>query len=1171
MTMKGPQLRTFALAALALLGARFSHAQALDWVGNTSLTAAVPGSPNSTFGGLPRRGGYLSSGQQLTVVAETFPISAGQTVNVVYTTNNWITTTTLPMGFLQNVGNNTRWRVQVPTLSPGTEVQFYIQATSTGGNVRFDNNNAGNFGAVYRFTPKQRRGAILQWFATDYATMIRRLPEVVQAGYSALWLPPPQKSVGGGFSVGYNPFDRFDLGDRLQFGTVRTRYGTAQELQDLIKVAHRFGLEVYADLVLNHNANRAESPIDGYPGMIPEDFHIFGTSNTVNNEVNFNGDTSPFSNNLLNNDLVGLTDLAQEDGNAVAGTNLSLPSWASFGPGGKPRFMRQPECAQYYPSLRTREDDIRAYLRRWGWWLTLGIGFDGYRLDAIRHITPSFFGQYTDQRGPTDSASNWITYMNTLKPGMNIFGEDFTTDGYELREFAKTGMNMLDFNLKSQIDNIFNSNGFGSLSTFANGYGIDSNTGLSYQNGGLAEDVGVSFVQSHDRAQPVSNNLAHALTLTRPGQTIVYYDGNNLDPNNFNQFPKPGRFDALGAGGDTVLRLVDARARFGRGSIFNRWVEDNIYIYERHVNGQATMLVGLNIRGDLTSLTRTVDTAFVAGQVLEDLTGQQPNVTVGSDRKVTITVPPNSTSGNNNNARGFVVYVPKTAAPRAGVEPVTLRNATTNQDLVLANTVTPGGIYAGGGSYRVATLDGGRLSVQVETDSLGATAFISIDNGAFLPGLNNLFNTPEGLTDGFLPMTSSGAGSFSISNLDLSNLDDGLHMVRVRVFNASSADRPPLYREYVRFLQLNRTGISAVNGDLQKYGAANVFQLRNPSSNSNRIDALYVRNDEANLYIGLAGNVDVSEGLTNGMVLWLDTKTGTGMSQLEVLADDSGPATRLLSNALVTAPPNFLATHGLAVFRRTAHSASPGTGVTGSPAVPYFCGAAAGLFEINPNRINILRGLPCSIAWKPRVNRSDAAAGLEAAIPLRTLYPNGSPNLGSLSMFGYLCSTGEAGTVLRRNDPLRVQGNRPRAVSWISNQWIPTQSTVVNDPGQTSVTASSAYTFNLSYAAAPPSGVDLTVNAPSGAGSAWNQTVTITNNSASRVEGPFYVRVDLGGPLLRLTNATGFSTLQPFTGYVKVSAGLDAGASTTVTLNYNWLSSGTPSPSVSLLVGSGIL
>ncbi len=60
------------------------------------------------------------------------------------------------------------------------------------------------------------------------------MPELAEAGYDSIWLPPPTKGSGG-LSVGYDLWDRFDLGSKDQRGSVRTRYGTEAELLRLIE------------------------------------------------------------------------------------------------------------------------------------------------------------------------------------------------------------------------------------------------------------------------------------------------------------------------------------------------------------------------------------------------------------------------------------------------------------------------------------------------------------------------------------------------------------------------------------------------------------------------------------------------------------------------------------------------------------------------------------------------------------------------------------------------------------------------------------------------------------------------------------------------------------------------------------------------------------------------
>lgn len=138
---------------------------------------------------------------------------------------------------------------------------------------------------------------ILQYFGTSWAGIEEKLPEVAEAGYTSLWLPPPFKAAGGTFSVGFDTFDRFDLGDIDQSGTIRTKYGTKADLISLIRTAHRFGIKVYFDNVMAHNGGNLGNTDPGnlipdIPGFVPEDFHLVRTDGggwrKANDSVDYN-------------------------------------------------------------------------------------------------------------------------------------------------------------------------------------------------------------------------------------------------------------------------------------------------------------------------------------------------------------------------------------------------------------------------------------------------------------------------------------------------------------------------------------------------------------------------------------------------------------------------------------------------------------------------------------------------------------------------------------------------------------------------------------------------------------------------------------------------------------------------------------------------------------------
>ena len=79
-----------------------------------------------------------------------------------------------------------------------------------------------------------------------------------EIGVSAVWIPPAYKGTFSG-DVGYGAYDLWDLGEFNQKGTVRTKYGTKEELIDAINELHKYGINVYLDAVLNHKGGADET------------------------------------------------------------------------------------------------------------------------------------------------------------------------------------------------------------------------------------------------------------------------------------------------------------------------------------------------------------------------------------------------------------------------------------------------------------------------------------------------------------------------------------------------------------------------------------------------------------------------------------------------------------------------------------------------------------------------------------------------------------------------------------------------------------------------------------------------------------------------------------------------------------------------------------------------
>src|SRR5580693_1833365 len=187
-----------------------------------------------------------------------------------------------------------------------------------------------------------RAEVILQYFNTSWNEIATRMPELAEAGYTALWLPPPF-IAGSSSSVGYDTYLRFDYGT-----SSATLYGTADDLQNVVKVAHRFGIRVYFDNVMNQNGGPLPDTPPGtlsntQPGFVPEDFHLIVSST---NPPSYS--TLPSANENYNIEQQDLylnqfgADIAQESPNG------------SFGAAGfdtYPKFfgIRQPNNPELYP------------------------------------------------------------------------------------------------------------------------------------------------------------------------------------------------------------------------------------------------------------------------------------------------------------------------------------------------------------------------------------------------------------------------------------------------------------------------------------------------------------------------------------------------------------------------------------------------------------------------------------------------------------------------------------------------------------------------------------------------------------------------------------------------------------------------------------------------------
>lgn len=686
---------------------------------------------------------------------------------------------------------------------------------------------------------------LLQLFESPWETTEYRMVDIWHADYRGIWVPPPGRADIGDFSVGYDVYDRFDLGRPNK----RTLYGTAEGVRQFNRIAHRAGLLTYADLILNH-CGFSDNSLNGflnagdYPGfVITAPFMPWGDFH----DPNATGD--------LEMRLAGLIDIAQETDLRYIRHPVDPNDQRNIPRGQVPLFGRladvpDPANARFYPDRQGESftftnpftgqritkyrfnrlepmqgdpimENATGLLLRYTQWMNEVVEFDGFRIDAMKHVPNWFFDEFYDNA----TYLNGRVMLNGARLNPLSFGEVFDADHGKLLSYRRrngvANRDVLDFALFFAMRDNLTSNGF------ANDWRNVASRQLDRADNGLIDgSAGVRFVQSHDEGGPVLSNIAHAYSLLLPGRSVVYFNAKQFGENR--DFPKDGRGDALGGMyGDTIRTLTHIASSHGRGHYHQRYITKELLVFEREAN----LLVALNNRVDSGVDTVTVQTSFRPGTPLVELTGNADNGTIDPDNRVpshvvvdgngraTLTIPRNVSRIGQHNS-GYVVYGP----------------ATPSGDLILTNIakiLPPDGYQYGNnfdnGSKRVnpvAVIRSPSFKVKLQTEQVvipgygrdqeadGDNAIFRINDGIDMTGRGFASTDPENdVAYGFQqfvekrsPLYGGGDGEY-IETINALRVPEGMNFLTVRAFRRRDAnDGSAIYRDFKApiYIDLNR-------------------------------------------------------------------------------------------------------------------------------------------------------------------------------------------------------------------------------------------------------------------------------------------------------------------------------------------------------------------------------
>ena len=479
---------------------------------------------------------------------------------------------------------------------------------------------------VFCSSPARAQGIVFQEFYWDTAPPAGQswwgqikgeLPTLADAGVSAVWVPAPTKGGGGAYDMGYGPYDPYDLGDKDQKGTVATRFGTKDEFLRFVAEAHRNGIKVYADVVLNHamGADYAEpNPVMARLGGndIPDQSKIKLEQRSPDAKP---GDV-----------LRSWTGFAPKGADGKVGSGRFPRTWRDFHPNetepDRNGPYHQKEFGEDY-AFRGDNDYVRKSFIAWSQWFAAQTGVDGYRLDDIKGMEPDFIHDFVTGSDP----KLWAV-------GEFLDGDPAKVMGY----LHGTGdaLHLFDYPLYFAIrDLTFRPESF-SMKELLTRRMPD-------------RDHAVTFVGNHDMSRTDSAIVynpawAQALILAMSGTPCVYYS----------DFWRAGPIQR-----GQITRLMSLHDRLTVGEEIIRHVDRTTLVIER----RGHLLAAFNSGGDAQPHTIIVSTTFAPGTRLSDWAGADKPATVNAQGQVSLRIQP----------YGYAYYAPVDAPPAPRRVPIGTR------------------------------------------------------------------------------------------------------------------------------------------------------------------------------------------------------------------------------------------------------------------------------------------------------------------------------------------------------------------------------------------------------------------------------------------------------------------------------------------------------------------
>ena len=500
-------------------------------------------------------------------------------------------------------------------------------------------------------------------YSYKYADYLSALaPRLRSVGIDAVWIPPTVKNSQITY-MGYSPFDHYDLGDKYQKGFLKTKMGDKDQLLRMVAVLKANGIDVIQDIVLNHidgagsqNGAGGRDPAaidDGATNKFKNFRYVsYATPASAESASNYLARSGRFSKNWPN--------FYPNNSYICCSNEMNTPYWGpdisyesnSYGLSSN---------ATYNPNQST--DYMRTNTRNWLMWYKKQMGWEGVRIDAIKHF-PTYIVE--DFLWNIQHGNGWANGTDDMFAVGEWVGGASALDQWcnDVQNRAGT----FDFSLRNALTGIIQGNGSFDLGTVPN-----------YQQSNRQRTV--PFVNNHDTFRPILDNngnyngwnfgsqlgpqiepndprlsVVYAIAFAVDGAPMVYfedlfdigYNGNryNHDPTDSTELPM--RSDIIN------IIWCHQNLDFKSGSYLVRWQENSALVIER----DAKAIIAVNDNWNSWKNITGIQSNFSDGTVLKDYSGANTQtITVYGGGKIDISIPPCDGSANLGR-RGYCIWAP---------------------------------------------------------------------------------------------------------------------------------------------------------------------------------------------------------------------------------------------------------------------------------------------------------------------------------------------------------------------------------------------------------------------------------------------------------------------------------------------------------------------------------